>query len=408
MTHDEPTVQGAIRLIQGACLAGGMQLKYGHTPPTPRFAQHLRRHYLPFCRDVIASFLTVGFAPYRIRVTETGARVPELLPLGSYTWFIARNMNNIGQWGGENANTNNKHLPFLRYEINSMYCSDPIHVHTFSPPPSSFLCSSPLSSLLSVYEHLRTKRECCQRADRFNCNPSIVMEQHTKLSMNDLAKSGQALLDPEVKGRNAEKRVTSENQMRQMHDTLAHLQQRTHLPEDTVTLVAPTDYAIHSLDHVLSPQEMIREEMAFGRLVALCLGIPPSMLLQGASSVGLSSSAGNSAGSWAEGFEGSNRLLVDTCRHINMCLEDLMQNVHKLVYGSDQVHPATFQFPVVPTVPFEQLMTAYQAQLVDDANFSLILEATWGMALSQQARAVREQQQKAEYVLPFRDKKQTP
>ena len=87
MKQYEPLVQNALRLLQSYCLVGGIQLRYGGTtPPTPRFAQHLQRYYLPFCRAVIESFMTVGFAPYRIRTLENGARVPELLPLGTYTW----------------------------------------------------------------------------------------------------------------------------------------------------------------------------------------------------------------------------------------------------------------------------------------------------------------------------------
>jgi hypothetical protein len=37
------------------------------------------------CRDAIQSFLAVGFAPYRLRRIENGARVPEVLPLVRFT-----------------------------------------------------------------------------------------------------------------------------------------------------------------------------------------------------------------------------------------------------------------------------------------------------------------------------------
>ena len=327
---------------------------------------------------------------------------------------VARNLNNMGQWGqqeqpqqDQNSSTSR---PFLRYEINSMYCSDPIHVYEFTPPHALFLCSSPLASLLNSYEQLLHKRECSMRADQFNANPSIVMERHSKVTLNEISKSGQALLDTEVKGMNVEKRMSSENQMSMLHTSLENMQTRTHLPADTITVVAPTDYAVHSLDRVLSPQEVMREELAFGRQVAFGMGVPSSLLLQGASAVGATGSSASSGGgaTWADGFEGSNRLFIDSCRHINMHVESVLHDAYRKVYTLSTTHAPSFKLPLVPTIPFEQLMTAYNAQLIDDQHFSLILQATWGVGLSKDAHTVREQQHKAEYVLPFRDKKDAP
>jgi hypothetical protein len=51
---------------------------------------------------------------------------------------------------------------------------------------------------------------------------------------------------------------------------------------------------------------------------------------------------------------------------------------------------------------------AHKSELIDDNNCSLMLEATWGVGLGKQARSLREREQKAEYDLPFRDKKETP
>ena len=305
MINHEPSVQGAVRLVQSFCLVGGIQLRYcGTSPPTPRFAQHLQKHYLPFCRNVIESFLTVGFAPYRIRTTESGARVPELLPVGTYTWHVARNVNNMGQWGAlENPNKKNPgDLPFLRYEINSMYCSDPIHVHVFVEPQAFFLCSSPLASLLNCYEHLLNKRECAFRADKFNSQASIVMERHTKLPSNAHS-TGDIISLHEAQGKlrlNTE--VISAN-MSAMHNTMESMQSKTHLPDEAVTIVPPTEYAVHSLDRVLSPQEMLREELSFTRQVAIGCGIPCAMLLQGGGSIGASATSASNTNAWAEGIE---------------------------------------------------------------------------------------------------------
>ena len=408
MINHEPAVQSALKLMQAYCLVGGIQLKYGGTtPPTPRFTEHLNKHFVPFCRDAIESFLTVGFAPYRIRTCENGSKVPELLPLGTYSWYVAKNLNNMAMSVGEKRKTSST-APFLRYEINSMYCDAPVYVHVFVPPHALFLCSSPLASLLACYEHLKNKRDCAYRADKFNSQPTLIMEKHTKVALNALADRGVPLSDMENRGTDGDIAGKRMGNMRMMHDTMDSFQPRTHLPTETVMVMAPQDHAIHSLDHVLSPQEMLREELSFTRQVALSCGIPCAMLLQGGGAIGASATSASNTNAWAEGIEGSNRLFLDTCRNMNGHLERLLFEIYRGIYGINHARPPTFKLPLVPTIPFEQLMVAYTAQLVDDKSFSRILEATWGVPLSQDASSIRAKQQKAEFDLPFRDKKETP
>ena len=66
-----------------------MQARWGNNAPTPSFAAHLRRYFEPFCHEAIAAAVAVGFVPYRIR-THGGHKVPEVLPMGTYTWSVAR------------------------------------------------------------------------------------------------------------------------------------------------------------------------------------------------------------------------------------------------------------------------------------------------------------------------------
>jgi hypothetical protein len=134
MMHDEPTIQMAVRTLQSHCLLGGLQLRFGGaTPPTPSFSQHLHRYFLPFCRDAIQSFLTVGFAAYRIRFNEKGAKIPEILPLGTYTWQVARSnqglnatpWSEIGKAPSESSQKQDDKVdnqPLLRYVVHCSHC----------------------------------------------------------------------------------------------------------------------------------------------------------------------------------------------------------------------------------------------------------------------------------------------
>lgn len=109
MVYNEPVVKLAIEILQAHCLQGGVQLERA----TPAFQRHLTQFFLPFCREAIGSFLMVGFAPYRIRCdSDTGAKVPELLPIGTYSWSVMRH--------GWRENEDSQQ-PLVRYEVCFLY-----------------------------------------------------------------------------------------------------------------------------------------------------------------------------------------------------------------------------------------------------------------------------------------------
>lgn len=416
MIHDEPVVQMAIRLLTTNCLGGGgIHLRYSrNVTPAPNFQRFIDKYFYSFCKDSIISYLAVGFVPYRIRKNEKGADVPEVLPLGTFTWHVGKsNQNNIstpwesigkpppGNEEQQEKSVDNK--PLLKYIVNSAYCKEPIHVFPMVNPQILFSCTSPLASLIQPFLSLSHKRECCIRVDSFNSKPSMVYEHQEKLMINDISNSGLAIHNPkDLDGKlNADQKTIIERQY--MMQGLAESNKIcSKLPGDTISVIAPKNHSIHSLDKLLSPQDLLKEELQFCRLVAMAFGLPLCMLTQSGGMIGGGSNAG-SGENWAENVEGSNRLLMDTCKNINRYLEDLLYEVHQNMYGSDG--DPEFHIPVIPTIPFEQLMMAHENELIDDKKISLILRSTWGFPLSENASKSRAEKRKAEYVLPFKDKK---
>ena len=197
------------------------------------------------------------------------------------------------------------------------------------------------------------------------------------------------------------------------YKVLDEFRKQSKLPEDSVNIMAPSNHSVRSLDRVLSPQEMIREELCFARMVGAAIGLPIGLLLQGSSAVassGGSSAASGDSGAWSDCAESNNRLILDTCREINRHLELLLCDVYASIYGgASRGHTAPmFQLVCVPTINMEQLMTGFNNRIVDDSTFSAILESTLGAPLGEHAVASREELRKAEYVLPFRDRKEPP
>ena len=394
MVYDEPVVRHGIRIIQHHCLSGGLNVHFGSLPPTPRFERHLNHHFLFFCREAIEALLTVGFVPYRLRTLTNDDVIPEVLPLGTYSWCVVR------QSGA--------HEPLLRYDVHSVYCAEPVRVHTFTPPSTLSVCTSPMATLEAAYHSICHKRECVQRADAFNSHASMVFEQQDHTRINDIAKNGATIASQMNHDRLAGEHDTIGGRMKLHYDLLAATRPLSRLPEDTVAIVAPIGQTVHGLDRVVTPQLILREELGFARSVAAALGIPPIMLLQGSGAVGSSAdSTSSSSGSWADSAESNNRTLLDTCRYINLHLELLLEEVYRAIYP-DSTRLPSFRLVAVPTFSLEQLNVVFNARLIDDDAFSDMLFVTWGASLGGDARAAREEQRKAEFVLPFRDRVTAP
>ena len=445
MLHTEPVVRHAIRLVQYNCLSGGVRVRFGaaNVPPTPSFAKHIDHYYFYFCRDAIEAMLTVGFVPYRLRWLENGACIPEVLPLGTYSWYVARQpcMPRVTSWchtidgrtprpppvgasaaPGPNAAKRPRKAadgPILRYEVTTVYIEEPVHVYEFDRPHPFEPCNSMLAGLMASFLVLNKKRDCMLRADMFNSQPSLVFEQQEKSRLNDVAKSGAAVLTvgSELSDRQAGERENSGIRQDLHYNLIDDFRDRSNLPAESVALIAPANHSVHGLDRVLSPQELAREELAFARNVALAVGLPEALVMHGyvvpngsstASSSSGKSSSGN--GGWTDSAESNNRQMLNLCRHINTHLEILLGKIYAEIYCGDEgsTGEPQFQLAVVPTCNLDQLMTAFNSRLLDDETLSAMLESTWGAPLGAEARSAREELRKAEYVLPFRDKKDPP
>jgi hypothetical protein len=389
----------------------GIKIKFGHTPPTPNFQRHINKYFLSFCQDAIVSFLAVGFVPYRIRLNEKGAKIPEVLPLGTFTWHVGRG--NKSQYAtpwesigksptSENETNKSKTLdnrPILQYIVNSAYCDEEIFVYDFVKPQILFSCTSPFSALVQPYMFLCHRRECLLKADAFNCQPSMVFEHQEKVLINDVNETGLIIQNTkDMNGRNnTEYRNIGERQIL-MQNLVEESKGLSRLPQESITVVAPKNHSVHGLDKVVSPVEIQKDEINFYRMVAMACGLPLNMIIQGGDST-------ISTQHWAQNSEVSNRMLLDTCHDINIHLETLLGDVYSKIYGSDS--KPSFVFQSLPIIPLEQFIQAHEMQLVDEQSLSSILKSTWGFPLSAEAKELRLLKRKAEFVLPFQDRMAT-
>jgi hypothetical protein len=88
LCSQEPTVLSCFKIIESTCLSRGIDLEIRGMAPTDEFRSFVDRYYMPFAANAIRYFFTLGFVPWRLRKVSSGDVVPEIIPLGIFTWTI--------------------------------------------------------------------------------------------------------------------------------------------------------------------------------------------------------------------------------------------------------------------------------------------------------------------------------
>ncbi len=115
----DPVMQHCLKTLQGMCLSQGIHIgkkkdssaiyskshmveKEGldathskavgdqiDVKATREFQKHIDKYFLPFCSEAIRYFFVCGFVPWHVRrLPSTGDLIPEILPLGTFTWHV--------------------------------------------------------------------------------------------------------------------------------------------------------------------------------------------------------------------------------------------------------------------------------------------------------------------------------
>jgi hypothetical protein len=74
--------------VQSTCLAQGIEINIKGKKCTDSFQCFVDKYYLPFAEEAIRHFFALGFVAWRLRKTACGDAVPEVIPLGLFSWRI--------------------------------------------------------------------------------------------------------------------------------------------------------------------------------------------------------------------------------------------------------------------------------------------------------------------------------
>jgi hypothetical protein len=171
----EPFLQECLQIIENTCLCRELEFTIdGEAQPSKKFRAFINRWWSPFLRGAIRQQHGLGFVAWTVRTLATGEKIPEVLPLGTFTWVVEP------EKGPRST---------LRYRVQlSGIEAVPFHVTEWAQPSLNVTEGSilhatvptPLSHLIEEYKILRETMKRHHHADAWNTTARIVVSNDPK------------------------------------------------------------------------------------------------------------------------------------------------------------------------------------------------------------------------------------
>jgi hypothetical protein len=438
----EPTVLGCLNILQSTCLAQGQ--KPNPTPNitfkllTPNmtfgagidctikgvraseeFAEFISIHYTSFCENAIRSMYMCGFVPWRLRKIPGGDIVPEVLPVGSYTWQIVPNpIQSTSREGGSSSdgktsgNVKKRETPYDRQhrvmrrqrnplsvndttvlsykmQINSniplMECD--VEIYEYIQPQNNISMSavleatvpSPLSHVIVDYRILRESQQSHAFADSWNTRAKLLCTHvpqvdHQKINEGNPIVAGWG---QEYNPRDAFDTGPTDLEFDldfrdQVINNSVNSKDALHVP---IVYTMPSNTDLKPVQHLAPCQEIESLHQRMAKNISSIMGIPFEMI----------------GGGYAQGT-GSKKSVENTrifaTNMLNLCkhLQELLRNVYVASYGGMQsdvlfaMHPS----PRICVENVSELVLLLQTGVISRAEAGEISNMLLGVELKQQ------------------------
>lgn len=175
LLSSEPFMQECLQMIENICLSRELDftMQSGGTPPSADFKSFINRHYPRFLKNAIRQAHGLGFVVWCVRRLPSGDKVPEVLPLGTFTWTV--------EMDPTSSST-------LRYRIQLVVKDVPFRVTEWVQPnfnvnEGSILhatVQTPLAHLIEEYRILRETIRRYHHADAWNTTARVVVSSEPK------------------------------------------------------------------------------------------------------------------------------------------------------------------------------------------------------------------------------------
>jgi hypothetical protein len=201
IASEDPTMQACLKVIASTCLAHGIDVECETGQATKKFAAFVQRHYVNFCENAIRCMFTCGFVPWRLRRLESGALIPETIPLGTFVWSAEKNaVANRSKTASKNIMSIIENPPkrqrkrphsteALAYKIRFVeslgIMEDEVEMYTYVQPMGLHHASlqSPIGGIVSQYRLIAGCLARVEYADEWNTQAKFVCSYASTNSM---------------------------------------------------------------------------------------------------------------------------------------------------------------------------------------------------------------------------------
>lgn len=271
-------------------LSQGIYCKLDGKPAKQEFLHHIDQYYTPFCAAALRAMCIYGFVPWRMRKLPKGDIIPEVLPMGTFSWHAEPRTKDkeLKAHYGDNSTA----LVIYRVTPTSgMFKEEDVYIYVFQTPSLDIMnnsilyatVQSPLAHLLTDYKALRQGLIRRSHADAWNTTAKIITEFSPKLRVED--NPSQYLMDfvhedyyqPPPGGESMYPQLEAHNvwQREQVIRRQFSMNPSTHLPE---VFALPRDHTVAQQTKLEPCEDIEFLQAKYKGDVCAVLGVPLEMI----------------------------------------------------------------------------------------------------------------------------------
>ena len=187
----EPLIQQCFSMIENICLAHGVSMS--GKKPTPHFQRHMDMHFIPFLRASIRAMHMYGFVPWRLMTMDSGDKVPEVLPPGSFRWTIERQSDRTENQKKFSSGCKDSLFVYTIHLNPGTKAVDEVCITEWQPPHANVTensvmyatVSSPMAYVIQSYKNLQSAAQRQAHADAWNCTARVIVSNEPKEFSHD-------------------------------------------------------------------------------------------------------------------------------------------------------------------------------------------------------------------------------
>jgi hypothetical protein len=305
----EPFLQECLQMIENICLSRELEFTMqGGGTPSEEFKAFINRHYPRFLKNAIRQAQGLGFVVWCVRRLPSGDKVPEVLPLGSFTWSVEMDPT---------------HRSTLRYKIQLIVKDVPFHVTEWVQPnfnvnEGSILhatVQTPLAHLIEEYRILRETIRRYHHADAWNTTARIVVSSDPKQFNHEATQKEVFDTLDFLKGAMETRRKQT---LTPVEEAFANQRPSNH---SELVYELPPHHHVEQMPVLKPVVDLGFMTSKFRHSVCSLLGIPSEMIM-----------ADHETQKQSRGGKATSRIFQNKMSRMCMFLSDLLQEVHEHIY----------------------------------------------------------------------------